>query len=166
MSPPTSVTSPDASGKRGVQAGSVYGATRISPFSSFDPSSFRTTRARPSTTPAEAALPASAPSGTAAPAFPVTTSPSLVLARGRPSPPPRPHPPPGGGETGGAPPAGSKGAPGFPGAKTKSPLPRTEGAPPRRAPPLPQESPASRGRGPGRCSTWGVHGVRSGNGRR
>src|SRR5262245_6705440 len=67
MSPPTSVTRPDASGKSGVQAGSVYGAIRISPFSSFEPSSLRTTRARPSTTPAEAAVPASAPPGTAAP---------------------------------------------------------------------------------------------------
>src|SRR6516165_1503153 len=82
MRPPTSVTSPAAIGKSGVQAGSVYGATRTSPFSILASSSLRTTRARPRATPADAAVPARAPAGTPSPGGASTTSPSLVMRRG------------------------------------------------------------------------------------
>jgi len=51
------MTSPPAVRKRGVQPGSVEGATRISPGSSLAPDGSRITRALPVTTPAEAAVP-------------------------------------------------------------------------------------------------------------
>src|SRR5262249_41419602 len=160
-SPPTSVTRPAASGNSGVQAGTVYGATRISPFSSLDPSSLSTTRARPSTTPAEAPPPARAPSGNDAPALAGATSPSLLIPS-RPAPPraagaPRPsRPAPSPRRGGPGPPAGPAGCPPGPPAKPRTPLPGTAAGPLPPAPTLPRGAPASRCRGPGRCSTWGV----------
>src|SRR5216110_3281220 len=57
--PPISITRAPAVRKRGVQPGSVEGATRISPGSSLAPAGERITRAIPETTPGEAGEPRS-----------------------------------------------------------------------------------------------------------
>src|SRR5207253_9385959 len=66
FAPPISMTRPPAVRNSGVHPGSVEGATRISPGSRWAPTGSRTTRAGPVTRPAEAAVPTSPPSVTAA----------------------------------------------------------------------------------------------------
>ncbi len=55
--PPTSIISPPATIKSGVQAGSVPGQTMISPGANCAPCGWRITRTFPSTTPGETGLP-------------------------------------------------------------------------------------------------------------
>src|SRR5438270_13006255 len=64
IAPPISITKPAAVRKRGVQPGSVEGATRISPGSSFAPVGSRMTRADPVTVPGDAGDPSNVPSDT------------------------------------------------------------------------------------------------------
>ena len=81
--PPTSVTRPRIATNTGVQLGSVYAVTRISPVSRSASAMSRITRARPSTVPADTGRPTSAPAGTASRRYvPATASPSDVSTRG------------------------------------------------------------------------------------
>ncbi len=63
ISPPTSVTRPFMNTNNGVQLGSVKEVTNISPSSRSASSSFKMTRARPSTTPEETGRPGIASAG-------------------------------------------------------------------------------------------------------
>ena len=83
INPPISITRPPAIMNSGVHAGSVWGATRISPGRRVCALGSVMTRANPSTDPADAPLPGSASVGrSCCESCVVITSPSLVITRG------------------------------------------------------------------------------------